>query len=66
MKVRQERLGHAESRTTMGYTHMVGDDDRKLVEQLDELFCPTRILRAVACTTQKKTLAAESQELMVQ
>jgi integrase len=66
MKVRQERLGHAESRTTMGYTHMVGDDDRKLVEQLDELFCPTRILRADACTSQNKALALESQRLMVQ
>ncbi len=27
MKVRQECLGHVSSRTTMGYTHLVGDDD---------------------------------------
>ena len=40
MKVRQERLGHVSSRTTMDYTHLVGDDDRRVVEQLDELFCP--------------------------
>ena len=32
MKVRQERLGHAEPVTTMGYTHLVSEDDRKLVE----------------------------------
>jgi hypothetical protein len=33
----------------MGYTHVVEDDDKRLVEQLDELFCPTEsqaILRA--------------------
>ena len=24
----------------MGYTHLVGDDDRRVVEQLDDLFCP--------------------------
>ena len=40
MKVRQERLGHVSSRTTMSYTHLVGDDDRRVVEQLDDLFCP--------------------------
>ena len=40
LKVRQERLGHVSSRTTMGYTHLVGDDDRRVVEQLDDLFCP--------------------------
>ncbi len=40
MKVRQERLGHVSSRTTMDYTHLVGDDDRRVVEQLDDLFCP--------------------------
>jgi hypothetical protein len=38
MKVRQERLGHVSSRTTMDYTHLVGDDDRRVVEQLDDLF----------------------------
>lgn len=29
MKVRQERLGHVHANTTLGYTHMVSQDDRK-------------------------------------
>jgi integrase len=66
MAVRQARLGHVDSDTTMGYTHIVGDDDRKLVKQLDDLFCPSRILRAAACTKQKKALTPESQGLTVQ
>jgi integrase len=40
MKVRQERLGHENSRTTMGYTHMLTEDSRRVPEQLDDLFCP--------------------------
>jgi site-specific recombinase XerD len=30
MKVRQERLGHVDMSTTMGYTHLVSEDDRLL------------------------------------
>jgi integrase len=69
MKVRQERLGHAESVTTMGYTHLVSEDDRKLVEQLDDLFCPTEaegILCANVRKTEEKALAAGTQELRFQ
>jgi integrase len=69
MKVRQERLGHAESVTTMGYTHLVSEDDRKLVEQLDDLFCPAEaegILCANVRKSDKKALALESQELRIQ
>jgi integrase len=40
MKVRQERLGHAEAQTTMGYTHLVNEDDRLLSEKLGEILCP--------------------------
>ena len=40
LKLRQQRLGHAGLRTTMGYTHTVGEDDRKLVEQLEKLYRP--------------------------
>ena len=40
MKVRQERLGHVESSTTMGYTHLVSEDDRLLSEKLGEILCP--------------------------
>ena len=40
MKVRQERLGHVESKTTMGYTHLVSEDDCLLSEKLGEILCP--------------------------
>jgi integrase len=43
MKVRQDRLGHADPRTTMGYTHVIGDDDRKVAEQLGEFFAQVRL-----------------------
>jgi integrase len=70
MKVRQERLGHAASRTTMGYTHLVGDDDRRLVEQLDELFCPVDEDRKILCATvrnsNKEALTVETQGLTIQ
>ena len=41
MKVRQERLGHVESATTMGYTHLVSADDRLVSRKLDEILMPT-------------------------
>ena len=70
MKLRQERLGHAASRTTMGYTHLVGDDDRKLVEQLDELFCPVEEGRKILCATvrnsNKEALTPNTQGLSIQ
>ena len=40
MKVRQERLGHVDGKTTMGYTHLVSEDDRLLSEKLGEILCP--------------------------
>jgi len=43
MKVRQDRLGHADPRTTMGYTHVIGDDHRKVAEQLGEFFAQVRL-----------------------
>jgi integrase len=68
MKLRQERLGHAGSRTTMGYTHLVGDDDRKLVEQLDDLFWPEPpgVLCATVCKSNKKALTPDTQGLRIQ
>lgn len=30
MKVRQSRLGHVDPETTLSYSHMVGEDDRRL------------------------------------
>ncbi len=43
MKVRQDRLGHADPRTTMGYTHVIGDDHRKVAEQLGGFFAQVRL-----------------------
>lgn len=40
MSVRQERLGHADASTTMGYTHALGQDHRRAAEALGKLFCP--------------------------
>ena len=40
LKVRQERLGHVAGQTTMGYTHLVSEDDRLLSEKLGEILCP--------------------------
>jgi integrase len=40
MKVRQERLGHVEAATTMGYTHLVSADDRLVSKKLGEILMP--------------------------
>lgn len=38
MKVRQQRLGHSDSRLTMDvYTHMASADDERVAEQLGDL-----------------------------
>lgn len=37
MKVRQDRLGHADPKTTMLYTHAVSADERSTAEQLGDL-----------------------------
>ena len=37
MAVRQERLGHVDLKTTMGYTHLVSADDLRVAEQLGAL-----------------------------
>jgi integrase len=42
-RVRQDRLGHADPRTTMGYTHVIGDDHRKVAEQLGGFFAQVRL-----------------------
>ena len=38
IKTRMERLGHVNSRTTMGYTHLLTEDARRVPEMLDEYF----------------------------
>ena len=37
LKVRQARLGHVNPATTLGYTHRVGEDDRRVSAQLGTL-----------------------------
>ena len=51
MKVRQERLGHASAETTMGYTHLISEDDRKIAAELGGLF-------AQVCSSPGKTRTA--------
>ena len=38
MKVRQARLGHVDPETTLNYSHVVGEDDRKLSASIGKLF----------------------------
>ena len=38
LKTRMERLGHVNGRTTMGYTHLLTEDARRVPEMLDEYF----------------------------
>jgi integrase len=37
MAVRQERLGHVDAKTTLGYTHLLTSDDVRVAEQLGAL-----------------------------
>lgn len=37
MAVRQERLGHVDAKTTMGYTHLVTEDDVRVANELGAL-----------------------------
>jgi integrase len=42
MRVRQDRLGHADAALTLGtYTHMASDDDQKVANELGRMLCPT-------------------------
>ncbi|MFZ0914498.1 MAG: site-specific integrase [Candidatus Korobacteraceae bacterium] len=51
MAVRQNRLGHADAQTTMGYTHAVTADERRIAEDLG------KILHATARSEQKNSPA---------
>ncbi len=69
MKVRQQRLGHADPRMTLGvYTHMSGEDDRRLAAQLGELLTVSEgeILHPIAPKLEKEVVADDSQTLVVQ
>ena len=39
MKIRQDRLGHVDSKTTMGYTRSMGEDEKRVARNFDEILC---------------------------
>jgi len=39
MKIRQERLGHVDSKTTMAYTHSMGEDEKRVARTFDQILC---------------------------
>jgi len=47
LKVRQAHLGHVNPETTLGYTHLVGEEDRRVSAQLGVLIT-TRKRRTTA------------------
>jgi hypothetical protein len=38
MRVRQDRLGHMDPKTTMQYTHAISADERHVAEQLGAMY----------------------------
>jgi integrase len=60
MAVRLNRLGHAEPQTTMGYTHAVTADERRIANELG------KILHATARNEQEERPALNPLTLMVQ
>ena len=37
LKIRQERLGHHDSKTTLGYTHAISEDEKRVAAEFDEV-----------------------------
>ncbi len=60
MAVRQDRLGHTEAQTTMGYTHAVKADERRVANELG------KILHVTARNEQKERPALNLLTLMIQ
>ena len=60
MAVRQNRLGHADAQTTMGYTHAVTADERRIAAELG------KILHATCTDEQKKGPALRTLTPMIQ
>ena len=60
MAVRQSRLGHVDSKTTMNYTHIISEDERRIAEEFDE------ILDANGRMTTKKELSPECEGYTIQ
>jgi hypothetical protein len=60
MAVRLNRLGHAEAQTTMGYTHAVTADERRIADQIG------KILHATARNEQEEGPASVALTQMIQ
>jgi integrase len=60
MAVRLNRLGHAEAQTTMGYTHAVTADERRIANELG------KILHVTARNEQEERPAEKPLTLMIQ
>ena len=60
MAVRQDRLGHTEAQTTMGYTHAVKADERRVANELG------KILHVTARNEQNERPAEKLLTLMIQ
>lgn len=39
MRVRQDRLGHEKAETTLGYTHAISEDDRRVADEIGNILC---------------------------
>jgi|SRR5271157_1226618 len=60
MAVRQNRLGHADAQTTMGYTHAVTADERRTAEELG------KILHVTARNEQENSPAPKGLSVLIQ
>jgi integrase len=60
MKIRQDRLGHVDPKTTLGYTHVIGEDEKRVAAEFDE------ILRADACKAKKEKAFEGSERFAIQ
>jgi integrase len=60
MAVRLNQLGHTEAQTTMGYTHSVTADERRIADELG------RILHVTARNEQEQGPAANALTLRIQ
>jgi integrase len=39
MRVRQGRLGHEKAETTLGYTDAIGEDERRVADEIGNILC---------------------------
>ena len=60
MKIRQDRLGHVDPKTTLRYTHAISEDEKRVAAGFDE------ILRADACKAEKEKAFEGSERFRIQ